>query len=392
MSAERSAEKLRVLIWYWGRKGAGPVYAQELMRALAAQPDVEVSGSIAAGSELRQATEALGLPLALVPTYHDLRSFALASLRLPWLRREFQNFLRQGQFDVVLSTMSHSWTPFVLDCIGKAGAAYVPVLHDAMPHPGESQPLWRWRRRRELAFADRVICLSQNVATGVTAATDYPQDKISIIPYGVPAISGLLPMPRVFPQQRNFRFMFFGRIMDYKGLDLALKAYAQLRQQAVPLELWLVGAGDLTPYQALLQGQTGLTIINRWIKEEEIAGFLNEADAILLPYREASQSGVTSQAYAAGLPVVATPAGGLKEQVIEGKTGFLAEQISAEALAVAMQKLLDPSHYQQIADHIPDFGRNLTFTAQGAIYAAELRRAVSARQARRTHAALNPQP
>jgi len=60
-----------------------------------------------------------------------------------------------------------------------------------------------------------------------------------------------------------------------------------------------------------------------------------------LPYGEASQSGVAASAYAAGRPVVATPVGGLVEQVVHGTTGLLAQDLSAEALADEVAALVD---------------------------------------------------
>lgn len=378
---------LRVLVWYWGRKGAGPLYALELMRALRAQPDIQVSGSIAAGSELRRETEALGVPLDSVPTYHDRTSFALATLRLPLVRARFKQFLKQNKFDIVLSTMPHFWTPLMVDCVTASGARYIPVLHDAMPHPGEAQPLWNWRRRQETQRASAIICLSSAVADGVARQTSYPRDNIAIIPYGIPTMTGLRPTPRTYPQERPFRFMFFGRIMDYKGLDTLLEAYAQLYPQTLSqssppqasIELWVVGAGDVTPYQAALQKLSGITLVNRWIEEQEIPHFLNQADAIVLPYREASQSGVTSQAYAAGLPVIVTPVGGLQEQVIDGETGVIAATDSPAALTTAMQRLLDPVLYAQLAHGAMRQRDTWSFAAQGKIY-ADLFRKTAARR------------
>ncbi len=367
----------RVLVWYWGRTGAGPLYALELMRSFMAQPGLTVSGSIATGNALRTETVALGLPLDQVETYHDKASFARATLRLPQIRAHFARFLRQQQFDIVLSTMNHLWTPLLADCVTRSGAQYIPVFHDATPHPGEAQPFWRWRRQQEIRQASHIITLSAAVADGVAAAYAYPRHKISVIPYGIPAMPQARQETRRFPTDRPFRFMFFGRIMAYKGLERLLAAYRLVQSAHPQTELWLVGAGDLTPYQAALADLPNLTVVNRWIEEPEIPGFLNQADAIVLPYSEASQSGVTSQAYAAGLPVVVTPVGGLAEQLIPDVTGVLAADTSPQAFAAAMQRLLDEAGYAQCAAQVQNYRQDWSFMAQGRVYADLFRRVMA---------------
>jgi glycosyltransferase involved in cell wall biosynthesis len=376
-----TAPPLRILVWYWGRAGAGPLYTLELLRSLAAQPGLKVAGSIAAGNALRAETEALDLPLDIVPTYDDRKSFALMTMQLPLIRRRFHHFLRERRFDLVLSTMNHLWTPLLVDGVAASGAAYVPVLHDAQPHPGEAQPLWRWRRQREVNAARHIITLSAAVADGVAHANRYPRHDISVIPYGIPDMAGAHHAPRRYPTAQPFRFLFFGRIMAYKGLTLLAEAYRLLRAQTrQPCELWIVGAGDLTPYQASLAGLPDCTIVNRWLSDAEITTHLNAADAVVLPYTEASQSGVTSQAYAAGLPVVVTPVGGLAEQVVPNQTGIIAAAATAEALAAAMLPMLDAQRYEQMGTAVATFRAKNSFAAQGPLYAALFRRVLAARR------------
>ncbi len=367
----------KILLWYWGRTGAGPLYTLELLRALRGQPGLTVTASLANGNSLRDDFLAQGGSLHWVETYQDKLSFALGTLRLPWLRHAFQDFLRQERFDAVLSTMGHLWTPLLADCVTTSGAVYIPVLHDATPHPGEAQPLWRWRRRCELKQARHVITLSAAVARGVTANTGYPADNISVIPYGVAPLPGLPLTARSYPVGRPFRFLFFGRIMAYKGLDILLDAWREVQQQRSQAELVIAGAGDLAPYTQRLALSKGVTCVTRWIGDAEIPKLFTDADAVVLPYREASQSGVTNQAYAAGLPIVATPVGGLVEQVIPDKTGILAANISASALAAAMLQMMAAAHYDRLAEGVNQHRETLSFAAQAPLYATVLRNALS---------------
>ena len=86
-------------------------------------------------------------------------------------------------------------------------------------------------------------------------------------------------------------------------------------------------------------------MVNRWLGADEIAAALQRYDAVVLSYIEASQSGVAAAAYGSGMPVIATPVGGLSEQVQEGVTGVMAARVDARALAEAAKRLFEPTFY-----------------------------------------------
>jgi glycosyltransferase involved in cell wall biosynthesis len=113
-----------------------------------------------------------------------------------------------------------------------------------------------------------------------------------------------------------------------------------LRADGVAVELDIVGSGDLRPYAALWQ-LDGVRAKNRWLDETDIAAALLHSDLLILPYVEASQSGVAPAAASAGLPVVATPVGGLEEQVRHGVTGLIAESTAPASLAAAIRRLIE---------------------------------------------------
>jgi glycosyltransferase involved in cell wall biosynthesis len=102
-----------------------------------------------------------------------------------------------------------------------------------------------------------------------------------------------------------------------------------------------------------------VTVDNRYIPEEELPGILERSDLVVLPYREASQSGVMMLAEAAGLPVVGTPTGALVEQIVPGVNGLIADAVDGRALANSIGRFLDdPGLYQRcvlgISKHAED--------------------------------------
>ena len=103
----------------------------------------------------------------------------------------------------------------------------------------------------------------------------------------------------------------------------------------------IAGRGEeMSKYHALMQDPAGFEVHNRWIDEDERVTFFRRAAVVVLPYIEASQSGVVPMAYTFGKPVVATRTGGLPEVVEHGETGLLVPPHDEDALADAVIELL----------------------------------------------------
>jgi glycosyltransferase involved in cell wall biosynthesis len=149
------------------------------------------------------------------------------------------------------------------------------------------------------------------------------------------------PRPERLPLSPDepIRLLFFGRIMAYKGLHLFLDTVDQLRSDGIAVEAGVFGEGPLGSATERLQ-RMGAEVVNRWLSGAEIAAALARYHAVVLSHTEASQSGVAATAFGAGVPVIATPVGGLIEQVTDGVTGVLAKRTDALALAAAVKHLL----------------------------------------------------
>jgi glycosyltransferase involved in cell wall biosynthesis len=131
-----------------------------------------------------------------------------------------------------------------------------------------------------------------------------------------------------------------------------LDALEILRREGVPVELGVYGEGDLASLAGRLRDLQA-EVVNEWIPDDHIAAIFDRFDAVVLPNIEASQSGVAAAALASGLPVIATPVGGLVEQVIDGETGVVARAVDARSFAHAIRRLaVDPALYQRIRQRI----------------------------------------
>ncbi len=136
--------------------------------------------------------------------------------------------------------------------------------------------------------------------------------------------------------------LFFGFVREYKGLHVLLDAVERLPPED-GYHLLVVGEfyDDPARYRAALdrlreRGQ--LTLVDRYVADDEVGRYFAAADLVMVPYVSATQSGVIQIAYAFRKPVVATTVGGIPDAVAEGETGYLVPPGDAAALAAAVRR------------------------------------------------------
>jgi glycosyltransferase involved in cell wall biosynthesis len=167
----------------------------------------------------------------------------------------------------------------------------------------------------------------------------------------------------------------FGAVRPYKGVDLALQALGMV-DPAVRATLVVAGRfwEGRARYRALanelgLGGRVELR--DGYVSNEDAAVLFAAADAVLLPYRSATQSGVAQLSFAYGTPVIATAVGGLSAAVEHGRTGLLVDPGNAFALARAIERLA--SDRDRLARGVAASGEETSFDR----YAAALVEAVA---------------
>lgn len=150
--------------------------------------------------------------------------------------------------------------------------------------------------------------------------------------------------------------LFFGYVRHYKGLDTLLEAWPKVRERRPGATLVVAGEFYEKPdrYEALAKaaGEGAVRMLNRYIPDDEVEALFRAADVTVLPYRSATQSGVTHVAYALGCPVIATRVGGIAETVREGETGLTAPPEDPAALAAAVAGFFERGLGAAMAPHI----------------------------------------
>jgi glycosyltransferase involved in cell wall biosynthesis len=141
-------------------------------------------------------------------------------------------------------------------------------------------------------------------------------------------------------------------MMDYKGLGIFTEAIELLRAQGLPVEATVAGSGQMNGQRAKLE-TLGATVINRWLHDQELSQLLQAHDAVVLTHTEASQSGCAAAALGAGLPVIATPVGGLMEQIGHDVNGLVADRVDAAAIAHQIKRIVDNTAlYRELAQGV----------------------------------------
>lgn len=143
-----------------------------------------------------------------------------------------------------------------------------------------------------------------------------------------------------YPEKKN-SILFFGRIWRYKGLEYLIRAEPLISKIIPDLNIVIAGKGeDFSYYRKLITNPSKFQIYNEYISDSFRKQLFQETSLVILPYIDASQSGIIPLAYNYGKPVIATSVGALDEIVFDGETGFLIPPKNIEMLANSIITLL----------------------------------------------------
>jgi glycosyltransferase involved in cell wall biosynthesis len=324
---------VKILVWHWGRHGAGPRFAAELAAGLAALPGVSAMLSLAADAEFLRMAEPPRCVLP-VPTYGGVPGLVWRLLTAPMMLRRLDRALTKLRPDLAVCAMPAALDPFMFSVLRRRGVPSVVIAHDAVPHPGDHVPLRGLLERHVLRRADAVAVLSPYVAAQLRARPALRAKKFLMLshpPFGF----GPMPVPR--SHGGKLRVLSFGRLRAYKGLQLLADA---LSRAAPAYDVRVIGHGPEIPALAALRALPGVRVENRWVPESEIFDVLAWADVVVLSHLAASQSGVAAAALGAGRFIVATEVGGIGAQ-LRDMPGVILCPPEPASLAAALSRVAD---------------------------------------------------
>lgn len=239
----------------------------------------------------------------------------------------------------------------------KRNTRVIMTMHDVTSHPTAKISLKRKVLRfistklyRKIAFrrVERIVVLSNNSKRRLKELYPSIEPKIVTAKLGAhPPIIRKDYSPSELDQSCKY-VLFFGRIQKYKGIIRAIRAFNSVDSNK-SINLVIAGSGTFSKEEnEELQKNKKIIVINRFINDSEMIWLFKNALFVILPYIEASQSGVIPLSYHYGIPVIASNIDGLSE-FVENDTGILFD--NEEELKDIFKRIfsgfLTPSNYSE---------------------------------------------
>lgn len=226
----------------------------------------------------------------------------------------------------------------------------------------EDSILNRLTLRMQYRLADNVFVHTEKMKRELLEEFEVPEARVSLIPYG---INNAVPDTCLTPRDAKRRLgiqddkkvlLFFGRISRYKGLEHLMRAFCEIAARDENYRLIVAGKPEKRERYWSTVGEmvreevrSGRVILRaEFIPDDETEIYFKAADVLVLPYTHIYQSGILFLGYSFGLPVLVADVGSLKEEVVEGRTGFVFRTEDPVDLARAVQRYFASDLYANL--------------------------------------------
>jgi glycosyltransferase involved in cell wall biosynthesis len=268
----------------------------------------------------------------------------------PWTWISTARWIRSQKPDLIVFKY---WLPFFGPCFGTIAATVRRNRHtrvaficdNVIPH--ERRIGDRAFTRFAFRFVDTFIVQSRAVERELQAFL--PEASSRFVPHPVYEIFGpAIPKARAQEQLSlppSPVLLFFGYIRPYKGLDVLLQALPLVLKHRSVILLVVGESYEGTAHYLKRASDLGITnavvLHTEYVPNDSVSMYFSACDAVVLPYRSATQSGIVQIAYQFGRPVIATDVGGLAEVVLHEETGLIVPPDDPRALADAIVRFYD---------------------------------------------------
>lgn len=243
--------------------------------------------------------------------------------------------------DIIHFQAYHPWLSVAIPFLKLKGYHTVTTFHDVIPHFGEKRSLLAVTLLHSFLikkYSERIFVHGRKLKELLLER--YPANKICIIPIGEHNAAPLKKYCSGLQEEKTL-VLFFGRIHQYKGLKYLIRAEPLITKEMPGTKIVIAGRGEnFEEYEGLMVNPENFIVHNHFIGFKQAAELFEKCSLVVLPYVDASQSGVVPVAYAFKKPVVVTNVGSLPEIVDDGKTGYVVKAGDEVALAKSVVRLL----------------------------------------------------
>ena len=227
----------------------------------------------------------------------------------------------------------------------------VTTVHDVFRHPGDKQSVFGADYTRRVAFyrSQQIIVHANHLRTAMIENFRVPAQKLTTIPHGeLGSLYQRLAKNQESVAREPNTLLFVGRIWPYKGLKYLIEAMPLVAASIPAVKLIIAGSGEnISQYLPEDYDRNRYEILNRFIGSDEMVQLFQRSTLSILPYIEASQSGVAALACGMGTPIIASDVGGLSELIQDGQDGLLVPPGNTRKLADGIIRLLKDRPLQQ---------------------------------------------
>jgi D-inositol-3-phosphate glycosyltransferase len=235
------------------------------------------------------------------------------------------------------------------------GKKIVLTVHNVNASRRDSRDthLNRLTLRIQYRLADHIFVHTERMKVELSEEFGVQGTRVTVIPFGINnAVPNTCLSPREAKQRLGIQddkkaILFFGRITPYKGLEYLINAFQQIMARRDDYRLIVAGRpeNDCQRYWSEIQERIregvrlGRILLRAdHVPDDETEVYFKAADVLVLPYRHIYQSGVLFLGHSFGLPVLAADVGSLKEEIVEGKTGFVFQPRDPADLAGVIER------------------------------------------------------
>ena len=230
----------------------------------------------------------------------------------------------------------------------------IAIIHNLVPH--EKRFFDKVFNRMFVKSYDGFIVLSESVKKDLLSIDpaakhcllkhpSYNKFGDKIAREEVAAALGLDPSRKIL--------LFFGLIRNYKGLDLLLQAFSNLNNEFSLVIAGEVYGEEITFTNLIAKSKNkNIHFVNQFIDEQDVKLYFSVADLCVLPYKSATQSGIQALANSFCLPVLISNVGGLAEDIVDEKNGFILNDINPLAIQNKIEEIFNENKLTQVEENL----------------------------------------
>lgn len=327
----KEAQKMMDITYY---VLVSPTQRQKAAVNLASLPDKFGIFKATDINELRPFSQIVDLSRVFLVNYTSTNNHQISSIIESF---KVYKELKQKKYDVIHLT----WPPSYMNWfIYRLKRKLVLTVHDPFPHSSVVNIIREYERKRAFNKIDNLILLNESQKKDFIKYYNLDKTKKNIYTSFLSCYDYLHIHDGRVKKENCYQILFFGQIFSHKGVDYLLSAMDMVHREIPKAKLVVAGSGtywfDISPYQHC----DYIEIINRYIPDCELVELISSSSFVVIPYIDATQSGVIMTAYAFNKPCVATNVGALPEMVIDGINGEIVPPKDSDALSEAMIRLL----------------------------------------------------